>query len=296
MPDRPNFFLVGAPKCGTTSIYTWLKDHHEVFMPATKEPHFFADQREYRVISNLDDYLAMYKGAGASKAIGEGSTTYLHTPGALENVREFDPNAKIIIAVRDPIGMAQSLHGHMLFFQNDNVEDFEEAWRLGAERGQGRSLPQMKKIVDPIQVNYQDMALLGKYVERALTVFPADQVKIVVADDLSDRVAVYRDILGFLNLDDDGRTTFESQNVGKSHGKSLILKIVTGLPAPVTGALRKLGFANTGLGDKLTNKFGKAQERKPLRPEFEQEMKDFYRSDVEKLGNILGRDLSHWVS
>src|SRR4051794_37421156 len=102
---RPNFCLAGAPKCGTTSLYAWLKDHSQVFLPDTKEPHFFAVLRPDRVVERYADYTSLYDGAGRTgvRAIGDASTTYLHTPGAIEAVHGFAPEAKIIIGVRNPI-------------------------------------------------------------------------------------------------------------------------------------------------------------------------------------------------
>lgn len=290
MLDRPNFFLVGAPKCGTTSLYAWLKDHPKLFFPATKEPHFFADQRPYRTIDNLAEYLSMYKSVPPEALIAaDGSTTYLHSPGALENVHAFAPDAKIVISVRNPVEMVESMHGHLLFHGSEDVENFESAWRLSDARAHGEKMP-AKFGADPAQLNYKEFGQLGKHVKHAIDVFGRDQVHVVFFDDLrSDPAGVYQDLLEFLGLPHDGRTSFESQNVSKSHGKSFVSKLIAHIPKPVHKMLRKVGISNTGLADKLIEKTATKKEKVSLRPEFVAEMKAFFAPDVMVLESVTGR-------
>jgi hypothetical protein len=288
--DRPNFFLVGAPKCGTTSLYAWLKDHPNIFFPSTKEPHFFASNRPYRTVDTLAEYLAMYRQIPADALIaGDGSTTYLHSPGALENVHAFAPEAKIVIAVRNPVEMVESMHGHLLFHGSEDVEDLEPAWALSDERAQGRSLS-AKFGADPAQLTYKEFGQLGRHVFRAIDLFGRSQVHIVFFEDLrSDPAGVYQDLLEFLGVPHDNRVEFQSQNVSKSHGKSFVSKAIAHIPKPIHKLLRRVGISNTGIADRLIAKTATKKEKVQLRPEFVAEMRAFFAPDVQLLESVTGR-------
>ncbi|HEY0866994.1 MAG TPA: sulfotransferase domain-containing protein, partial [Fimbriimonas sp.] len=213
---RPNCFIVGAPKCGTTSLYNWLKDHPQVFFSSTKEPHFFTQEtRSFRPVTRLDDYLRLFQEAGPGhRVVGEGSTTYLHSPGALERVRDFAPEAKILVSVRNPLEMVPSMYEHNVFHLTEDAGDFEEAWRLSPERRQGRRMPvSASQKIDPVQADYQLMGLLGSRVEHAMAVFPKEQVHVVVFDDIrADPAGVDSRIQEFLGLDLVERPTYDSRN------------------------------------------------------------------------------------
>jgi hypothetical protein len=297
---RPNFFLAGAPKCGTTSLYEWLQDHPNAFLPEIKEPHFFAVLRPDRVIEKLADYMAQYAKATSPGliAIGDGSTTYLHTPGAMETVYGFAPEAKVILSVRNPIDMVRSLHAYKLSRQGEDVEDFEQAWRLSFDRRAGRNLPKVPGVIDPFQIDYAEMGLLGKYLSKTYSILPRENIHVVVFDDLaSDPRNTYTVLEAFLGIPDNGRTDFSASNVtSDTEVTKSVYKVAARIPRPMKQALRKMGIGSVGVIDKLSA--GKAPtkaERPKIRPEFLQELREFYREDVQLLGQVIGRDLSHWL-
>jgi len=132
---RPNLFIVGAAKCGTTSLYHYLSQHPGVFMSHIKEPHHFSDLRPdaevasfYRSVDDPEDYLRLFEGAGACDVIGEASTSYFTDARAAERIRQFNPDARIIIMLRDPVERAYS---HYLNNVREGLEteDFETALR-----------------------------------------------------------------------------------------------------------------------------------------------------------------------
>src|SRR5882672_7527464 len=98
----PNFFIVGAPKAGTTSLYFYLQRHPEVFMSPVKEPNFFSydetiKQNLYhkeKGVGKLEDYRKLFSSAnGHHKAIGEASVSYLFYPSVAEKIKKFSPDA-----------------------------------------------------------------------------------------------------------------------------------------------------------------------------------------------------------
>lgn len=131
---RPNFFIVGAPKCGTTSLYEYLRSHPQVFMPEKKEPEHFSDDLDWRNVmlrhrvADRDDYLSLFDPAPAhAAAVGEASTWYLFSEAAAGAIHDFNPEARIIIMLRDPVKMMYSLHGQFLKDCNEVIEDFAQA-------------------------------------------------------------------------------------------------------------------------------------------------------------------------
>src|SRR5687767_1010670 len=102
---KPNFFIVGAPKCGTTSLYEYIRVHPEVFMPDRKEPAFFCSDFYKPRRMKEEEYLSLFREAGSAKWIGEASTWYLYSDKAREGIKAFCPDARIIIMLRNPVDM-----------------------------------------------------------------------------------------------------------------------------------------------------------------------------------------------
>jgi len=112
MEHWPNFFIVGAPRAGTSSLWEYLKAHDEIFMSTLKEPNFFHNvllkNKPQYSISNKKKYLNLFKDVKNEKAIGEASTTYLHDPDSAQLIHAVVPKARIIIILRNPIDRAFS--------------------------------------------------------------------------------------------------------------------------------------------------------------------------------------------
>jgi hypothetical protein len=169
MPGKPNFFLVGAPKCGTTSYFHYLSLHPNLFAPSIKEPYFFCDDFEIlKGGQTLDDYLDLFSEAGsAHHAIGEASVTYMYSTVAMQNIFEFDPTSRIIAMIRNPCQLVYSLHSHLLYLMEEEEADFEVAWSLQDDRLQGTNVP--KKCQEPFFLQYREVGLHDR-VPRPATV------------------------------------------------------------------------------------------------------------------------------
>ncbi len=130
--NKPNFFVVGAPKAGTTSIYRYLKNHPQVFVPKIKELHFFSypevTDTYYKVYfcKTLEEYLSFYISANNVKIIGDFSPSYLYNEPAAYRIKEFNPSAKILIMLRDPVRRAMShyLMDLRLGYQDRDLKEF----------------------------------------------------------------------------------------------------------------------------------------------------------------------------
>ena len=113
---RPDFFIVGAPKCGTTALYEYLRQHPAVFMPFHKEPLFFGDDltRRYGRLT-LHDYMRLFKDAKPGQRVGEASAWYLYSRSAAAEIKAYAPDAQIIVMVRNPVDMMYAEHSQVLF-------------------------------------------------------------------------------------------------------------------------------------------------------------------------------------
>ncbi|HUG36977.1 MAG TPA: sulfotransferase domain-containing protein, partial [Candidatus Limnocylindrales bacterium] len=168
---------------------------------------------------------------------------------------------------------------------------FERAWRLQAARRSGRSVPGTAS--DPKPLLYGDVASLGEQLERLYELVPRERVLVVTYDDFrTDPASEYERALRFLGLGPDDRTEFQRVNTGQQ------------LRIPL--AARALHWARTlkqhlglrrslGVWSLASPLLSRQEVRAAIEPELRREMAEYFRDDVRKLGELLGRDLSHWA-
>ena len=213
---KPNFFIVGAPKSGTTAMYEYLRAHPDIFMPLLKEPYFFGDDLIYQVPRLSEaDYLDLFSMAHGPKRRGEASVTYLYSKKAAEEIADFDPEARIIIMLRNPVEMIYSLHSQVFFTGSEDIEQFEVALAAEPDRKRGHRIPDNCRIVDFLF--YREFVKYSDQVQRYLHTFGSEQVHIIIFDDFKrDVPQTYRTALGFLGVDESFRPpTFEPVNRNK---------------------------------------------------------------------------------
>ena len=149
--NKPNLFLIGAPKCGTTALAINLAQHQEIYLPQQKEPRFFDkstfyDYEEDYFTKDLEQYLDFYKDIEPSKKyMMDASVFNMYTKDSIENILSLSPNAKFIIVVRDPVEASVSMHRQRLTYVDVSMrevsEDFNECWNLLEERKKGLGYP-----------------------------------------------------------------------------------------------------------------------------------------------------------
>jgi hypothetical protein len=289
---RPNFFILGAPKCGTSSLARWLSTHPQIYVSPVKEPHWFNKDHGYDGVRALEEYEALFSGADDSHtAVGEASATYLYSEVALVEILQYSPTAKFIAMLRDPVEMAPALHGQLLLSGDENIDDFEEAWRAQTDRRLGSRIP--KWCVEPRFLLYGDACSLGRQMERVYSVVPRERVLVLFLDDLrKDPREVYDRVLTFLSVRNDGRNRFEAYNLAKKLRSKRLLRYLRAL-GKVKQALRlRKGF---GVLSALGRLNAHMQPRTQLTQAMKQELVNYFRSDVTKLARLTDRDLSHWL-
>jgi Sulfotransferase domain len=301
MAAKPNFFIVGAPKCGTTALYEYLRPHPNVFMPELKEPHFFSsDLVTYHFVESMEEYRNLFAGSTEQHLrVGEASASYLLSAVAIPTIREFNPDAKIIAMFRNPVDLVYSFHSQLLYWSEETVEDFEIAWRLQERRSRGVDLPPTCR--EPFWLQYERIGHFGTQTERLLSAFPRDQVKLILFDDFAaSPQRVYGEVLEFLGLPHDNRTEFPRVNENKRARVTWLRDFVRKPPPVLREAYRSL---KRSVGGERIGAFKNAiqalntvkEHRPPLSPAFRSELVETFRGEVALLAKILRRDLSHWI-
>tara|TARA_Y100000310_G_C20657952_1_gene803026 strand:- start:483 stop:1373 length:891 start_codon:yes stop_codon:yes gene_type:complete len=294
--SKPNLFIVGAPKCGTTSLYRYLSEHPDIKMSTPKEPGYFAsDFPGSWMVKDKDEYLSLFK--GKEKVKGDASTVYLYSETALKNIKKFDKNAKIVVMLRNPVDLVHSFHSQLYTNLDEDQPDFEKAWKLQEVRRKGKKIP--KKSRTPALLQYKKVGSLGKQVSELLKIFPRKQIKFILLSDFSESPGrVYRDVLRFLELKDDGRSDFESRNKNKVYRSYLLGKL---FQRP-SGVIRKIYHAlkkRFKIVDKIMRSLRKMNtveaDREKIDLEFRKKLVSEFKEDVQLLKRCLRSDLTGFL-
>jgi hypothetical protein len=282
----PTFFIVGAQRSGTTSLYHYLAQHPEIFMPAVKEPRFFAlegRRPQFKGLYPTDSpmtpdrasYEALYEGAAPAQARGDASTWYLYEPVAARRIRETLPEARIIAILRRPAERAYSNYLICRSLGIEPLKSFEAA--LAAE-------PERRKLGWGNPWYYFQKGLYCEQLERYFALFPADRISVHLYDDLVDGPAnLLRRIFEFLGVDpsvecDTSERHNESRDGAPRH------------QTPVRQLTSILGARRSSAGK---------EERKiasNIPSNTRRVLIDRYRADIRNLEGLIGRDLNHWLS
>ncbi len=294
---RPNFFIVGAPKCGTTALYQYLNAHPQIYMSEIKEPNYF--QGKSRTTFQTEaDYLALFAGATDEIRLGEASPSYLYSPEATEALHQFDPDAKIIIMLRDPVSLMVSSYWQHHLTGRESSPTFEAALAQQDQNGTDG--------VPRLQV-YRALPLFTEHIQRYYDYFGRENVHMIIFDDLKQDVAgVYRQTLAFLGVDPTFQPAFQVVNARKQIRSQTLqrLLLATGINvsrlkrSPVAHRIGRLvpeALRTLPLG--FARRFYLSEQPAPsIDPVLRGQLQAEFAPEVERLSRLLGRDLSHWLT
>jgi hypothetical protein len=294
---KPNFFIAGAPKCGTTAMNDYLAQHPDVFM-ARKEIHYFGRDLKLKQKMTEAEYLENFQQPKDKKIVGEASVWYLYSQEAAQEIKSFSPNAKILIMLRNPVEMIYSLHSQHLYDGNEDVPDFETAISLDEERKKGNCLPDS---ADFIRLPpYIDAAFYYPQVKRYLEAFGPDNVKVVLYDDfVNNTEKTVVEVLSFLHLKPATGIDYKIVNPNK-HIKSFFIHRVIKKPShqlkKVMRAVLPFQKIRHVLMKQLLNWNVKYKKRKPLKDDVHNSLKRYFTKDITLLGQLINKDLSKWLA
>jgi len=299
---HPDFFIIGAPKCGTTALAEYLSAHPDIFMARKEMHHFGHDLRFggqiYR--RNRADYLQEFAAWNGQARAGEASVWYLFSANAAEEIKAFNPRARIIIMLREPTEMLYSLYNQFRLDGNEHLPTFAEALTAEDDRLAGRQVTRSTYFRQGLI--YHSVAAYTEQVRRYLKLFGRKQVHVILYDDFAaDTAGVYRGVLEFLGVDatrppDSFPVINGSQEVKSSWLRSLMSDpLVRGtaiatrnwLPAPLFKSLQQIE-------SRLMQMNIRAAKRPKLDPALRQRLIREFAPEVTQFGKLIGRDLAGW--
>jgi len=296
---KPNLFIVGAAKSGTSAFYQYLKQHHQIFMSPVKEPHFFSfeekllysngpgDKKRMKdAVSKMKDYISLFSGSYNFPVIGEASTTYLDSEIACKRIYEFNPNAKIIIILRHPAerAFASFLHNrrdgleiHNNF--NDALNDEEK--RISLKWG-------------PLW-HYKNRQLCYNKIHTYFSTFKRQNIKIILYEEWKeDNLRILKETYQFLDVHNDFKNTdLIKSNVGYNPRFEFFHILLT-----KENFIKKTfkSILPQSIRKSIRLNLAKINYTKPTLPHsIKRELIEFYRDDIVKLQKLMDKDLSHWL-
>jgi hypothetical protein len=286
MTVRPNFFVVGAPKSGTSALYEFVRQHPDVFVPERKELHYFTREHAARsyyhpsVITDEARYLAHFRDADGCRAAGDFSPSYLYFEEAARDIKRFDGDARIIAILRRPTERTIS---HYLMdvakgFQDRPLSEFLERTDENA----------------PYHFEYVETSLYSRALERYLALFGRDHVLVLTAEELSSSGAeTCRRVFRFLDVDDRIVVRADARYNGYFEPRFAALRR---LPANAT-AHRIYETMPRPVREGLKRALRRRGGRKPELADERRYLDRLFAPEAARLSELLGRDLSRaWTA
>lgn len=296
----PNLLIVGAAKCGTSSLHKYLDQHPQVFMSEVKEPRFISSQvtpfplngpRDHKVeawyVKNYDDYVKLFEGAEEYPVVGEASADTLYFyKGTIPVIKQYLGDPKIIIMLRNPVRRAFSAYQHLVRDQREELS-FED----GLKEEQNRIRNNWELIY-----HYTAASLYYDSVKAFMENFSS--VKVVLTEDQEKRPQQFlRDVFGYLGVDPnvDINTEIRYNMSGKPKSRWLHQFLFEGnmarkIAQPIVRTLFSQD-ARIRIAARLQEK---NLERLSINPDTKKRLHQYFEEDIQKLEKLLNRDLSLW--
>jgi len=286
MERWPNFFIVGAPKAGTTSLHEYLNEIPEIFMSSQKEPNYFSSKsigKKFRpwVIRDKKEYLLQFEEGTNMKYIGESSGSYLSDPDAPKLIHEVSPHAKIIISLRDPV---ERLYSHYLMLKSRDHIDSSLSKQIDLELKYGID-------IEKHNIGVKSYSLYYENIQRYIDIFGSQQVKILIFEEWVKNVKkTVEEILKFLDL-----------NYELTDFKEEIHNPYAETRGPLAAKLRKSKsvkklarmFLSSSTRKLIDKKILHVKKPKPILDDSNRKLlKKLYIDDVKKLENLLNHKIS----
>ncbi len=300
--NPPNLYIAGLPRSGTSSMHTYLGRHPDIYMTPIKEPNFFCrDFQEesdafhgkplYFPYRSLDRYMDLYRGWSGETVAGEASWTNLCSKTAAAGIHGLNPEAKVLILLREPVSFLYSFHAAATFALGEHITDFEAALEAEALRKQGRELD--KRVITPSWLHYREFVAYADHVDRYFKLFPRDQIKVVLFDDLAGNTErVFSDTLAFLGVDADFRPNFNVVNPNKILKWPRLKRLV--LDSPYFRRVLRWAFRDNGyaaLKNLYKNRIVSYRPRPPMPEALKDRLMREFSGEVERISRLLGVDL-----
>jgi hypothetical protein len=283
----PNTFILGAPKCGTTSLAKWLALHPDVFLCPGKEPHYFNSDSGQQLISDDLEYRMLFAGAGDRKVIIDASVWYLMSKVAVSEIERKVRDARYIICARNPLDAVMSLYMEHRFSGIENSSSFDDAWKAQEQRRSGRLIPPLCR--DGRLLDYGSVYQFASQVDRIFKYVPRDRVHFVLLDDVVvDPVRALDGVSEFLGL-----SAMEWPELSRSNAAKARYVPFASLAISRVGRMKERLGVKRSLGLlRALNKINTVAASRPTMSEVvRQDVINTYKPDVVEFGRLLDRNL-----
>jgi len=300
---EPTFFMVGAARAGTTSMYEYLRSHPQIYMPSTvagKEPSFFCDlvapwAAKYR---DIDSYLSLFAKGRGHAAVGDASTNYLVAPESARRIRERYPHAKIVMILRHPVARAHSLYRYICAWGFEDAPTFEKGLAREASRlGNARFIEEWQLLYHAFL--YYHSGLYADQVARYLDAFPREQVHIILFDDMKkDLLGTVQGVYRFLGVEPSFEPDLDARNASQFplsvKFQAFVSKRWNGHPLYPRGPVRGRDKTHYPIAMSINGMLGSYRKER-MRPETRRELTQRFAPDIARTAAVIGRNLDHWV-
>lgn len=302
---RPDFFIVGQPKSGSTALYEMLRQHPQVYMPELKEPDFFAVDLQPRFTSlidgdyphTLEEYLELFRAAKPGQAVGEASILYLRSHVAASRIADFNPGSRIVAVLREPAQLLRSFHLQLIQTRVETVKDLRTALALENERRHGHAVPRSSR--RPQLLLYSEHVRYVEQLKRFHDVFPCEQMLVLVYDDLlRDNQGTVRQISQFLGINDAVKIVRSTANpsvfLRSASAEDLLHRVSFGRGPAFRAAKRAIRAVSSQRMRRHLLKIaygGLYGPPPPVDEELMAEIRRRFAPEVECLSEYMGRDL-----
>lgn len=299
---RPSFYILGAPKCGTTALYQWLAAHPGVFLPA-KELHFWGgDLHHRRPPMRREDYEARFAAARPDQRVGEVAVWYLMSEAAPQELLTYTPDARVIAMLRSPIELLPSLHAQLRYSGDEDLAELPAALAAEAERRAGRRIPPSTHAgleAPPDEaLLYRRVVDFAPQLRRWRAAFGPDRVLVLLHEELkADPQALWRRVVDFIGADPGFSPDFGVVNPNKSARSHGARKLIQGLRWGPWNRLVPRGRLRTAFRrgfERLQALNTRVEARAPLDPAFRARLLQELEPGIAALEQELGRPLPGW--
>lgn len=298
----PDFFIIGAPKAGTTALYDTTRQHPEIYMSPVKEPHYFACNgqppvypgplgtylRQHAIWEPLA-YARLFAGVTDQRAVGEASPPYLYSSLAAQRIHRNLPRSRIVVILRHPAERAYSNYQQMRQHGVEPLPTFEAALAAEEQRREAGWLPWLF-----YRTNGYYHAPLSVWYDH----FPRERIKVCLFEDWKAKpLTMLRQLFAFLEVDQGFSPGIRRSNVTllpksrrfhhwATHPENIDRR------APFLPRIARQ--ATAAVLQRLDSKFN-LEPPPPLDPELRSRLTTCYREDILRLQDLIGRDLSNWL-
>lgn len=273
----PNFLIIGAPKAGTTSLYDYLREHPDIFMPRLKEARFFGydgqGSRQKFPVQSREEYEALFEDVRGETAIGEATPHYLVYPQAAGRIHALIPQARLIASLRNPVDRSFSVY--QMNMRNKDAN---------------RGVPYL----EALKADRNSQETYAEQLERYFALFPREQIRIILLEELETKPEkTVQSLFSFLGVDPGYRPDVSKISNPGGEPKNRMLHGLLSNPQLRTLSRR---FLPASLVERAKGVRSRNLKKSGLSPEERGQAIEMFRDDIRRTQDLIGRDLSHWLA